>query len=129
MLLIKSAEQKGESEKCVTAQFKMLECLIRLMVHPDDHISCEKRKLSETARTNGGWVEQASAFRSTEVEEGGKGQSRQNAEAASEARGSGGGWHGGREGTSGLARKTCICSVIGRCLSSPAHYRCVTLHR
>jgi len=89
----------------MTAQLKILECPVRLMVHPDDHISCEERRLSETARTNSGWVGQASAFRSTEVEERGKGQSRRNAEDASEARGPGGGWYGGGGGTSGVSSR------------------------
>src|SRR5258706_9952592 len=118
---LKVPKRQGESKTCVTAHFKTLGYLIRSTVHPDDHLSCEQQRLSETARTNGGGLGQASAFCSTEVEEGWEGQSRQNAEAASDVRGPGGGWHGGGKGPRMGAREAHPCSVNGRCLSSPAH--------
>ena len=59
---------------------------------------------------------QASAFCSTEVVSGWEGQSRQNAEVASEAPGPGGGWHGGGERTWGVSSHSvglcCLWSVL-----------------
>jgi hypothetical protein len=69
----------------VTAQLKTGAYLSILTRHPDDLLSYRQGMSSRQQRERMGGLGQASAFRSTEVEEGREGQSRRNAKAASEA--------------------------------------------
>ena len=59
---IRSADEKGKAKKGVIAQHKVLEYLVRLTIHPDDHLPVSQRRPSATARTNGGRQGQTSAF-------------------------------------------------------------------
>ncbi len=82
---IRSADQKGETKQCVTAQLKSLESPIRLTIHPDDRLlfrNGEHQKQRE--RMMSGWGK-SPHFDRLRRRKGWEGQSRRNAEIASEA--------------------------------------------
>src|SRR5260370_37378886 len=100
----------------------MLSHLIRLTIHPDDGLLFGKRRHGDGSENERRWLGQASAFRSTEEGGGrGKGQSRRNAEDASE--GGGPVVVGMGEGKA-LGRQLASGATVGnRCSRRPAHYR------